>query len=90
MSLSRPWRKAIWGGISRGGSRRTSRRCTGITLKDSSCRLSVEAGLQGSGIAHCGTGFVNTGDPVPLYDSALAAVAREVGQAPAAVEIRLI
>jgi hypothetical protein len=45
---------------------------------------------RGSGLAHSDTGFVNAGDRVRLSDRELAAVAREVGQAPAAVEIRLI
>jgi hypothetical protein len=46
--------------------------------------------LQRSGIAHSDTGIVNTGDRVRLYDPQLAAIAREVWQAPAAVEIRFI
>jgi hypothetical protein len=88
-SLPRSW-KAIWGGISRSGRGRNSARCTGITNKDRSCSPSVHAGLPRSGIAHSDTGFVNAGDRVRLYDPELAAVAREVEQAPAAVEIRLI
>jgi diketogulonate reductase-like aldo/keto reductase len=47
-------------------------------------------GLSRSGIAHSDMRFVTTGDRVRLYDPELAAVAREVVQAPAAIEIRFI
>jgi hypothetical protein len=50
----------------------------------------VYAPLQRSAIAHGATGFVSTGDRVRLSDPELAAVAREGGQAPAAIEIRFI
>jgi hypothetical protein len=60
-SLSRFWRRAILGGISRSGGVRNSARCTGITKKDRSCSPCVYVGLPRSGIAHFETGFVATG-----------------------------
>jgi hypothetical protein len=82
--------KSDFGGISRAGRGRNSARCTGITNKDRSCSFCVCAGLSRSGIARSATGFVTTGDRVQLYDPEHAAVAREVVQTPAALEICFI